>query len=131
MVLLAGIEAQHGLSQVRTAMEEVGQRDEDRFPCLDGNETKRIQNAKLLSRMKQLYKKALTYVRAQQNKCKLTILTGADVEYSSQGAILGGLFVSAETFVVWVDCRGRQGVWLQGVAVHFNPFQIQALLKAG
>lgn len=57
-------------------------------------------------------------------KNKLTILTGADIQYSSQGAVLGGLHVSAETLVVWVDCWGGQSGWLEGVVVHFNPFQI-------
>lgn len=63
-----------------------------------------------------------------QMKSKLTFLTGAHIQYSSQGAVLGGLHVSAETPVVRVDCRGGQSRWLEGVAVHFNPFQIHALI---
>lgn len=57
-------------------------------------------------------------------------MTGADVQNASQGAVLCGLWVSAEALVVWVDRRGGQGVRVQGEAVHFNPFQIQGLLKA-
>ena len=57
-------------------------------------------------------------------------MTGADVQNSGQGAVLGGLWVSAEAEVVRVDRRGGQGFRLQAEAVHFNPFQIQALLKA-
>ena len=64
-------------------------------------------------------------------KCKLTFLTGADVQYPGHGAVLGDLRIPAVTAVVWVDVGGGQGVWLQGVAVHLDPFQIQALLITG
>lgn len=60
---------------------------------------------------------------------ELTTLTGTDVQYSSYGAILGDHSVFAVTLVVWVDRRGGQCVWQQGVAVHFNPQQIQVLHK--
>lgn len=40
MVLLAGIQAQHILPQDGTAVKEVGQRDVDRFSCLDSKGAK-------------------------------------------------------------------------------------------
>lgn len=43
MVLLAGIQAQHVLSQDGTAVKEVGQRDVDRFSCWYGKEEKTTQ----------------------------------------------------------------------------------------
>lgn len=63
-----------------------------------------------------------------QMKSKLTVLTGTDIQCSSQGAILSYFHVSAETPVVWVDCRGGQSGLLEGEAVHLNSFQIQCLL---
>lgn len=49
---------------------------------------------------------------ANDYKWKLTILTGADVQYSSYAAILGGQLISAVALVVWVDSRGSQGIFL-------------------
>lgn len=71
------------------------------------------------------------FLFALDNKCKLTSLTRADVQHSGHGAVLGDLRIPAVTLVVWVDVGGSQGVWLQGVAVHFDPFQIQAVLITG
>lgn len=64
------------------------------------------------------------------DECQLTILTGADVQRSSDGAVFGDQWIPTEAFVVRVDGGGGQGVWLQAEAVHFDAFQIQALLKA-
>lgn len=63
-------------------------------------------------------------------KSKLTFLTGAHIQYSSHGAVLGGLHISAETLIVGVDSRGGQSRRLEDVAVHFDPFQIHAHIIA-
>lgn len=66
----------------------------------------------------------------QVDKCQLTILTGADVQRSSDGAVFGDQRIPTEAFVVRVDRGGGQGVRLQAEAVHFNALQIHALRKA-
>ena len=70
--------------------------------------------------------------RATKQAAQLpTALAGAEVNDSSQGAVLGGLRVSAETSVVWVLLGGGQGALEEGVPVHFNPLQVQRPLIAG
>lgn len=64
-------------------------------------------------------------------KCTPTLLTWADVQNSSHGAVLGGLWVPAEAPVVRVDRGGGHGWFLEVVTVNFNPFQIEAFPKAG
>lgn len=62
---------------------------------------------------------------------ELTILTGAEVQYSGQCAVFGDLLVSTEALVIRVDNRRSQGGRKERVAVHPYAFEFIALHIAG